>query len=162
MRKLSNCNKNNLLDNPGKILRSNFRSKPTILYLEIVNHVSNFLLASKSCRVCRCLQRISEWMTETLSTLSIEMSHPNTNEELIAPLSQTLSHQKNHPSLSVWFVFLSSLWFAKQRVSEEIPYFALERQMRWEERWRKKNENKMINNGNQKCQIHNTKGYLIL
>ncbi len=55
-------------------------------------------------------------------------------------LSFRLSHIKRTIPLSVRFVFFLSLWFAKQRVSEEIPYFALERQMRWEERWRKINE----------------------
>jgi hypothetical protein len=52
-----------------------------------------------SAGVCKGYQ--NEWQKNSL-ILSFEMSHPNTKEEFIAPLSQTLSHQKNHPSLSVW------------------------------------------------------------
>jgi hypothetical protein len=59
------------------------------------------------------------------------MPHPNIKEELIVPLSLRLSHTKRIIPLFLSDLFSSHYYnFAKHRVSEEIPYFALERQMK--------------------------------
>ncbi len=130
--------KNNLLDNPGKLLISNLRSNPQTQTwkLSIMSAISLLPLdLAWSAGVCKGYQ--NEWQ-KTLSHFEFwNVSSKHQRGFHCSSLSDSLSHQKNHPSLSVRFVFSSSLWFAKQRVSEEIPYFALERQMRGEERWRK-------------------------
>ncbi len=102
---------------------------------------------------------ISEWMTETLSLiLSFEMSHPNTKDKLIVPLSQTLSHQKNHPSLSVWYVFLLIIVICQTkgewRDSILFPWKINERRMT--------KKNKQKNNDQWKSEMQITKGYQIL
>jgi hypothetical protein len=101
MRKLSNCNKKKLLDNPGKIVISNLRSNPLTQTwkLSIMSAIS-FLPSDLawSAGVCKGYQ--NECQKHSL-ILSFEMSHPNTKEEFIIPLHHTLSHQKNLPSLSV-------------------------------------------------------------
>ncbi len=163
MRKLSNCNKNNLLDNPGKILISNLKIKTYKLKPGNCQSCQQFpsrLLILHGLQVSAKDIRMNERNTLSFWVLKCLVLTPERNSLF---LSLRLSHIKRIiPLLSVWFVFFSSLWFAKQRVSEEIPYFALERQLRWEERWRKKNGKKTITNGNQKCKIHNSNQYLIL
>ncbi len=106
-----------------------------------------------SAGVCKGYQ--NEWQKTLSLILSFEMSHPNTKEEFIVPLSQTLSHQKNHPSLSVWFVFFSSFWFAKQKGEwrDSIPCPWKTNGMR-EEMKKKKRKIKTINQW--KSEMENT------
>ncbi len=163
MRKLSNCNKNNLLENPGKILISNFRSnlQPQTWKLSIMSATSilPFDLAW-SAGVCKGYQ--NKWQ-ETLSHFEFWNASSKHQKGIhCSSLSHTLSDQKNHPSLPVW-LFSSHM--------SDLPnkkwvkrFHTLPLKDKWEERRDEeyKWKNKTRNNWNQKCQIHNTKEYLIL
>ncbi len=85
------------------------------------------------------------------------MAHPNTKEELIAPLSQTLTSKESSLSFCL-FCFLLFMVVAKQRVKAILcPWKTNERR-----EMKKKMKKKTITNGNQKCKIHNTKEDIIL
>jgi hypothetical protein len=98
MRKLSICSKNNLLDNPGKILISKFEL--------------TYNLRPGNCQSCQqfsCCQLILHDLQVSAKDiiLSFEMSHANTKEELNVPLSHSLTSRESSLSFcQICFVLI--------------------------------------------------------
>ncbi len=136
--------------------------KPPNFDLEIVNHVSNFLLASWSCMVCRCLQRISEWVTEnTLSFWVLKCLLKTPKRNWLSSLSNSLTSKESSLSFClICFLLIIMICQTKGQWRDSIlhPWKTNERRGEIKEKkWKK-----TTTNGNQKCKIHNTEEYHIL